>query len=427
MMTNGTTVIVGAGAVLDFCFKGLAPSVKNITDEVLKLQVQKVDGSYGCLIQKLNDIIVERLKTVGNPEVRRFYQPQLSFEDLLHVLEMCLTYSYCWHDEYLHWTYFPPFGSLIEPNVLLQDITTVEYARAAYALEEKVMEIVNGYDSAFKEDKESEKWYREFWRSMGRLNIFTLNYDTTIEECIQRFEDGFGEPADTESYSRFSPSGYYENVEGKTTIAHLHGSILFSEARTFPFEYSIRDLVKNKDFDAALKNRRVAQTAPRTQAKEEFVQPYIISGSRKTEKMVDAPYNVYLSDFTRKVIENQQLLIIGYSFGDLYLNEILGLGMATHGDKFKMVIVDKYPSYINDYPALYQHLLNHCNHGAFNFISRMTKDRLAIEPCQKVFPLVVKDYDTPVVSKNGNLMICMTGFKDAVTKHWEEIKAFLNS
>lgn len=101
--------------------------------------------------------------------------------------------------------------------------------------------------------------------------------------------------------------------------------------------------------------------------------------------------------------------------------------MATHGDEFKMVIVDKYPSYINDYPALYQHLLNHCNHGAFNFISRMTKDRLAIEPCQKVFPLVVKDYDTPVVSKNGNLMICMTGFKDAVTKHWEEIKAFLNS
>lgn len=76
--------------------------------------------------------------------------------------------------------------------------------------------------------------------------------------------------------------------------------------------------------------------------------------------------SVYLSDFTRKVIENKQLLIIGYSFGDLYLNEILGLGMATHGDEFKMVIVDKYPSYINDYPALYQHLLNHCNHGAFN-------------------------------------------------------------
>lgn len=425
-MTNGTTVIVGAGAVLDFCFKALAPSVKNITDEVLRLQVQKVDGSYGCLIKELNDIIVERLKTVGNPEVRRFYRPQLNFEDLLHVLEMCLTYSYCWHDEYLQWTYSPPFGSLIEPCTLLKDVNTVEYTRAAYALEEKVMEIVNQYDTAFREDKESEIWYREFWRSMGSVNIFTLNYDTTIEECIQQFEDGFGEPAAAESYSRFSPSGYCENAEGKTTIAHLHGSILFSEAKTFPFEYSTRDLVKNKDFNSASKIRRVAQTAPRTQAKEAFVQPYIISGSRKTEKMVDAPYNVYLSDLTRKVIENKRLLIIGYSFGDLYLDEILGLGMATHGDEFKMVIVDKYPSYINDYPALYQHLLNHCNHGAFNIISRMTKDRLAIEPGQKVFPLVVKDYNTPVVSENGSLMVCMTGFKDAVMNHLAEIKEFLS-
>lgn len=129
-MDVGITVIVGAGAVLDFEHKGLFPSVKNITDEVLKLLVQKVDGSYGFLIQNVNDIIVERLKTVGNPEIRRFFHPQLNFEDLLHVLEMCLTYSCCWHDEYLHWTYFPPFGSLIEPNSLLKDVNTVEYTRA---------------------------------------------------------------------------------------------------------------------------------------------------------------------------------------------------------------------------------------------------------------------------------------------------------
>lgn len=426
-MDVGITVIVGAGAVLDFEHKGLFPSVKNITDEVLKLLVQKVDGSYGFLIQNVNDIIVERLKTVGNPEIRRFFHPQLNFEDLLHVLEMCLTYSCCWHDEYLHWTYFPPFGSLIEPNSLLKDVNTVEYTRAAYALEEKVMEIVLQYDTAFREDNDSETWYRDFWRSMGRMNIFTLNYDSTIEESVQNYEDGFDITSPTDGNSRFSPRDYYENIQEKTTIVHLHGSILFSEARTFPFEYSTRDLVKNKDFYAASKSRKVAQTAPRTQAKEEFVQPYIISGSRKTEKMVDAPYNVYLSDLTRKVIENKRLLIIGYSFGDLYLNEILGLGMAAHGDEFKVEIVDKYPSYIKDYPSLYQHLLNHCNYGAFNFISRITKDRLAIEPGQKEFPLEVKDYDTPVVSKNGNLMICMTGFRDAVTKHWEEINAFLYS
>ncbi len=53
--------------------------------------------------------------------------------------------------------------------------------------------------------------------------------------------------------------------------------------------------------------------------------------------------NVYLSDLARKAVENKRLMIIGYSFGDLYLNEILGLGMAAHGEDFRVVIIDKYP------------------------------------------------------------------------------------
>lgn len=44
-MGNRVTIIVGAGAVLDFDHKGIFSSVKNITDEVLKqLSIQNVDG-----------------------------------------------------------------------------------------------------------------------------------------------------------------------------------------------------------------------------------------------------------------------------------------------------------------------------------------------------------------------------------------------
>ena len=43
-MGNGVTIIVGAGAVLDFEHKGIFPSVMNITEEVLKLKIQKVTG-----------------------------------------------------------------------------------------------------------------------------------------------------------------------------------------------------------------------------------------------------------------------------------------------------------------------------------------------------------------------------------------------
>ena len=184
-------------------------------------------------------------------------------------------------------------------------------------------------------------------------------------------------------------------------------------------------MVKNRDYQTACENRIGGQFLPSNQAKEEYLQPEIVSGLRKTEKMTFAPNNVYLSDLARKVIENNRLMIIGYSFGDLYLNEILGLGMATHGDELKVVIIDKFPSYINSYISWFKHLTHGCNPQEYTFISRLAKDRLFVEIGQKEFPLIVGEYGVPVVSRNGKLMMCINGFKDAVVNHKETILRFL--
>lgn len=424
-MNKAVTVIVGAGAVLDFDHIGISPSVKNITEEVLKQKIQKVDGGERPLLFDLNNHIVEKLKEVGRPEINKFMPPQLNFENLLHIVEMCISYSSCWHKEFTSWPAFPEFGTLIQPDDFLKDIQTYDYIRAAYGLQKTVMDIVDQYDSSFREDTTSELWYREFWQSLsGRSNIFNLNYDNTIENTLGEYEDGFLPIKEDDDYSRFSAKQYFENRRNLSTIAHLHGQILFSEASSFPFEYSIRDMVKNKDYKTACKNRMGRQQNPSNQAKEEYVQPYIVSGSRKTEKLTFAPNNVYLSDLTRKVIENNRLLVIGYSFGDLYLNEILGLGMAAHGKDFKVVIIDKYPSYISTYTSIYQHLSHKCPQ-TYRFVSRLAEDRLFIEIGQKEFPLIVEGYDKPVISRNGNLMMCINGFKNAVENHSEAIKKHL--
>lgn len=361
-MKDAITVIVGAGAVLDFEHKGIFPSVTNITEEVLKLSIQKVDGGERLLLRELNDYIVGKLNHVGRPEINRINPPKLNFENLLHIVEMCITYSGCWHKEYVSWSAYPEFGTLIKPNDFLKDIQTYDYIRAASGLQETVMSIVAQYDTSFCEDTSSEKWYRDFWSSLSsRSNIFSLNYDNTIENSIGEYEDGFSQIKDGEDYYRFSAKNYIENRRKLSTIGHLHGQILFSEAMSFPFEFSTRDMVKNRDYLTACKNRMRRQQSPSSQAKEVYVQPYIVSGSRKTEKMTFAPNNVYLSDLTNKVVENSRLLIIGYSFGDLYLNEILGQGLAAHGNKFKVVLIDKYPSYISTYTSLFQHLAHRCN------------------------------------------------------------------
>ena len=419
------TVIVGAGAVLDFDHKGIVPSVMNITEEVLKLSVQKVQGGERLLLQELNDFVVGELNQVGRPEVNRYIPPQLSFESLLHIIEMCISYSSCWHREYVSWPACPEFGTMIQPDEFLQDIQTYDYIRAAWGLQETVMSIVNQYDVSFRDNPQAEEWYRDFWESLsGKSNIFNLNYDNTIENSLGEYEDGFLPIGKGEEYSRFSARKYLENERKLSTIAHLHGQILFSEAKTLPFEYSTRDMVKNRDYQTACKNRMGGQQNPSNQAKEEYIQPYIVSGSRKTEKMTFVPNNVYLSDLTRKVVENNRLMVIGYSFGDLYLNEILGLGLAAHGDAFKVVIIDKFPSYINSYTSLFQHLAHRCNPYAHQFVSRLAKDRLSIRIGQKEFPLVVDSYDMPVTSRNGNLMMCISGFKNAVVNFGEAIKKY---
>ena len=425
-MNDAVTIIVGAGAVLDFDHKGIFPSVKDITDEVLKLNIRKVDGGERPLLREINDYIVGKLNQVGRPEINRYVPPQLNFESLLHDVELCISCSGYWHKEFTSWPALPEFGTLIQPDEFLNDIQTYDYIRAAYGLQKTVMSIVNQYDTSFCEDMSVEQWYRNFWKSLsGRSNIFNLNYDNTIENSLGEYEDGFPPVKDGEEYSRFSARRYYENTSSVSTIAHLHGQILFSEAREYPFDYSIRDMVKNRDFQTASKNRIGGQFPPSNQAKEEYLQPVIVSGSRKTEKMTFAPNNVYLSDLARKVIENNRLMIIGYSFGDLYLNEIMGLGMAAHGDDFKVVIIDKFPSYINSYISWFQHLTHGCNPEEFIFVSRLAKDRLFFEIGQDEHPLIFEDYSIPVVSGNGKLMMCINGFKDAVVNHKETILKFL--
>ena len=105
---------------------------------------------------------------------------------------MCISYSSCWHKEYISWFALPEFGTLIQPDDFLKDIQTYDYIRAAYELQKTVMSIVNQYDTSFSENMTSERWYRDFWESFsGKTNIFNLYYDNTIENSLGEYEDGF--------------------------------------------------------------------------------------------------------------------------------------------------------------------------------------------------------------------------------------------
>lgn len=57
----------------------------------------------------------------------------------------------------------------------------------------------------------------------------------------------------------------------------------------------------------------------------------IITGLRKTDKLVAYPYSSYYHTLMDSLQKNSRLLIIGYSFGDIHFNHLLDRITRIHG------------------------------------------------------------------------------------------------
>ena len=173
------------------------------------------------------------------------------------------------------------------------------------------------------------------------------------------------------------------------------------------------------------------------QAGEQFVGTPIITGLRKTDKLNIVPFDFYHGHLFNCIIKNNSLLLIGYSFGDVYINHVIERMELIHGDKKRIVLIDWWPineeiekitdenkkqGLIKENMKFYTYEDN-INHELFKFLCRMT-GKTQFEEVMKSF----KSYDRsgPMVSTNGCLMLFIGGFK-AASEHKEIIYDFLNS
>ena len=120
---------------------------------------------------------------------------------------------------------------------------------------------------------------------------------------------------------------------------------------------------------------------------------------------------------------------MGYSFGDLYLNQLLERITLIHGSKTKVVLIDYMPQYIHDYNGIVRNISSNGHYT--EFVSRMIQHNPLVwaKPItgEEEPPMNFESWDRPIRSKNGALMMFICGFKNAVTMHGKEIMEFLNS
>jgi hypothetical protein len=432
------TVVVGAGAILDFDLpEGVQkPSTKFITDEVIR--IKETNSISGTVITEIAEIY-----NVLNKE----YPVEPNFEMLFHVIEMWYAYGYVWKDPInlpKNPEMYPVFAPFVSPKQGM-DVESVRQATHHFLL--KVMDIINSYNAPYLADESFNKWYRDFWRDYGGCwDVFNLNYDTTIEHSLDHCEDGFEGIPGQKDFQHFVPQKLWENVNGWSTMSHLHGCIEFFDERYEKdvyekevLKYDFHDMYKYESYEKVRERFSGSWKSLRSnQAGEQLICTPIITGLRKNDKLNIVPFDFYHGHLFNSILKNNSLLLVGYSFGDVYMNHVIERMELIHGDSKRIVLIDWWPLHVDEKIAgitdseqmgcIKSMMQQRVRDTDFNkelgyFLCRMT-GKTQFDEAVTCF----KNYDRigPMVSLNGCLMLFIGGFK-AAAGYKDKIYDFLNS
>ena len=418
-MSDRTTAVLGAGSVLDFDFTGIEkPTTANITKICTEQKIQDFNNEDLYLIRHIYDKIVDVAKSEYkklHPDVRNI-SPIITFEDIFEVIETLYSYNSTWRHEHYP---ISLISALVKSDL---NFESIEYYRSLIAIIKTIINIVDAYDRNFKFDGR-ELWYKHFWKSFkGKLDVFNFNYDTTIEASLGKYNDGFVEF--TPLYKRFEPKMLWKNVDDISTVNHIHGCILYTDANPKPaeFHYSHRDLYKYYNVEDVM-SMLGRQWMPHNQVKDCIFYSPIITGLKKTDKICYMPHSIYHANLVKKIIENRSLLICGYSFGDLYSNQILERHKLIHDKNQRVVIVDKWPDYVNESTvSLYRYYMDNTSEGLKGFVSRIIEGGKAPLDTFKQFNHL---YDDCWQSPNSTLRLYTKGMKYAVENYQNDILDYL--
>lgn len=418
-MSDRTTAILGAGTVLDFDFTGIEkPTTSNITKICKEQKIQDFNNEELYLIRHIYDKIVDvaKLEYKKHHYDVRSFSPNITFEDLFEVIETLYSYNSTWRHEHYP---ISIISALVKSDL---NFESIEYYNSLIAIVRTIINIVNAYDERFRINGR-ESWYKVFWKEFkGRLDVFNFNYDTTIETSLGEFNDGFVRFAP--NCDRFEPDILWNADDSISSVNHLHGCIFFADLNPSITEnyYSHRDLYKLysvKDVLTLLGHYWM----PHNQVGDYIFYTPIITGLKKTDKICYMPHSIYHANLVKKIIENPSLLICGYSFGDLYANQILERHKLIHDKNQKVVIVDKWPDYVNDSNVrLYRYYMDHTSEGLKEFVARIIEGGNAPLDIFKQFNHL---HDGCWESSNGTLRLYTKGMKHAVVNYQNDIMDFL--
>jgi len=171
----------------------------------------------------------------------------------------------------------------------------------------------------------------------SKSNIFTLNYDNTIEVASEtlkvKYSTGFGEP--NELGAKFFSTKYFKKGDHEFNLYKMHGSVGWFISKFSP--------------DNLYNNVYKPLTYNENDFEEKISKPAIILGS-KNKLTSEGMYLDLLSIFRNELINATNIYIIGYSFTDSHINKYIQEIWESYPEK-NIIIVDPFPPDFNTLPS----------------------------------------------------------------------------
>ena len=331
-MTNRCTVILGSGVNLDL-YGDL--STNKLTESVMKskhdIPWYNDRGERKFLNPHEKDLVLNFLCACRH-HLKNDDRSDINFEILLQfVLDILTELNNRDHEDILH-RYIP------ELEGFDQKITVNLCVKSIYLILNEIFMTIKDLPRGLP----GQSWAKEYFRHLEekqKLDIFTLNYDDIFDFVFNEYNDGFVEYEDGELPGcRYFDDEKAMNMENGV-FNHLHGSIHFSRisyANDSKQEISMRKFFQLWDDIGPI-------AGSYTQSHSQTLYCPIITGLDKMNSLIHDPYRSYHSNLIRSLAMNDRVILIGYGFGDLYINALLHTFIRKEGRKIMCVCPSDIP------------------------------------------------------------------------------------
>ena len=319
-----TIFLIGAGASMDADCKSSSGMLSDLKQATILLDKPDENGNfskyrdYQKQFTEIYDFIFASLNYQFTLKDSNFSGPQnLNIEDFVMILKQIIDREYIvpyplvgnWNDKITKWELsnndndiFREFLNFIV-NLLTNKWTNVNTTKAKSLLS-PIRDLLNSSEN-FK------------------LNIFSLNYDLVFENILgssseNLIETGFtSEFVSREMIKVWKDETFTDvNSKAKLNLYKLHGSL-------------------NWEYDPAFE--LIKEKLTFNDGKE----PLIIFGSANKMLSFD-PFLFILSEFRKQLNSSSLIVVIGYSFHDKYINNLL-IQQLQQSNTRRMIVVDPKP------------------------------------------------------------------------------------